>query len=177
MHRSRVLFGAALLGVGALVLVAGVLVNTPHPRTVVVQFATPWGFVPPTLTAATATVHWRGGGVSTEAYLVKGQYSLCGPTFGGGDTLVASGHGSSGVFSATVDPQAQYLLYACNGSSPATIPFTLAISGGLTVVEAAGIALLGVGAVVLVLGVREPVASSDEAERILGPRTPPPPST
>ncbi len=172
MRDSLWIPGLVALLLGGLLLVGGVALNTPKVETQTVVAGTPWDFAPTGLTPVTATVQWSGGTGATITYLVTNANSPFGFSCGGGGQLIASGEGASGSFSVSVDPGVQYLIYGCDGSSPATLGFKLTLSGGITVVELLSVPPIAGGGILLYLGVRAPVASDAEHARIFGPRSP-----
>ncbi len=172
MRRAWLIAGIVVLLLGVVLLLDGILVNTPQTTSGLDAATSAWTFDPSGLTQRTATVQWSAGSPSSEVYLLIDNYPAFGLSCGGGGQLVSEGSGSSGSFSAGVIPGDTYLLYACNGSSPATLPVTLTVSGGITLDELLSAPVIVAGVVLVFVGITGRSASREEADRVLGPRPP-----
>jgi uncharacterized membrane protein len=101
------------------------------------------------LGSASFSVSWTGAAGGTEVYLVTGTPS-CSGTPGG---LVASGSGSSGSFTATLQSGTSYELYGCDGGSPEGLSVSWTATG-LSLLLIIGIVVAVLGVLLLVLGTR-----------------------
>jgi hypothetical protein len=148
MRRGRFLVGLVLLIIGALLIVLVLEVNGGS-TTQTVPAGANWQLVPSpyTYTSSTALVHWSGGTSTTIVYLVSGTPTCYYP---GGQ--VANGTGSSGTFSAALDPGTKYYLYACSGTTPATATFTVSVSGGINLLEILGGVAMFIGVLLILIG-------------------------
>lgn len=177
MRRRLVVLAAVALALGGLLLAVSVAIDAPRSSVIVVQPPTAGPFKTPAtvLTEMTAGVAWTGGSPTTQTYLLESPYSTFGFSCGGGGRLLAEGYGSSGTFSVSVKPDDGFVIYACSGSHPENLTFTVTLSGGVSIAEVGGGLSLIPGGVLLYLGFARSTASATEVERIYGSRRPPAP--
>ncbi len=135
----------------ALLLVLASAFANSAPQTQKVPAGSAWVVKPTTLSSIKASVSWHGGGTSTttKVYLVSGTPSCSSP-----GSVVASGTGKSGSFTASLNPGGSYSLYACSSTTYQAMNFTVSLSGGVTVGDVIGIVLFLIGIPLVLVGVR-----------------------
>jgi len=138
------LVGLVLAIVGVFVFGAG-LFASGATTTETVTAGTVWHVSASALTSVTATIQWGSSSPVTQVYLVSGAPTCTNPS-----GKIGSGVGSSGSFSASLKPGVSYSLYACSGGIPQTATFSYTSSGGLTLGEVAGLAMLGPGVILVI---------------------------
>ncbi len=148
MRRGRLAIGLVLLSVGILLLAASVEVNA-GTNLVTIPAGQALEISPTTLTAETVNVDWSQAVATIHVYLVSGT-PVCAPSSG----VVASGGGSAGSFSASLNPGTTYSLFACSGSTFKSIAIDFTISGGVTTVELLALLSALVGLLFLALAFR-----------------------
>lgn len=140
--------GIVVVAVGLLIVWAGFVVNSTT-TTLSVPAGSAWTVSPNTVSAVSIAINWFDGTTATVAWVISGVPSCSNPS-----GVVVQGSGISGAFLVTLQPGTTYSIYACSGSSFQTVTFSLHAIWGITAIGVLGMALVPIGAILLIFALR-----------------------